>query len=115
MVPRGSFDQFGFEGGHAMRCLRVLVVICGGLVGGVLSADESLKPEPLGQDVEVQAVEIPTTDAAVRQAVSRSLPFLEKEGVAWMHEVACRVIMCRFCCGHIERLMLKGSQLISRS
>src|SRR3954470_21081644 len=31
----------------------------------------------------------PVNDAAVRAAVSRSLPFLEKEGVAWMKDHGC--------------------------
>ena len=37
-----------------------------------------------------QADDVPqSTDAAVREAVSRSLPFLEKEGVAWMNDRSC--------------------------
>jgi hypothetical protein len=38
-------------------------------------------------------------DAAVREAVSRSLPYLEKEGVAWMNQRAC------MSCHHVPFLL----------
>ena len=38
-------------------------------------------------------------DAAVRDAVSRSLPFLEKEGVAWMKDRGC------MSCHHVPLLL----------
>ena len=42
---------------------------------------------------------IPVSDAAVREAVSRSLPFLEKVGVAWMNERGC------MSCHHVPFLL----------
>ena len=41
----------------------------------------------------------PVNDAAVRDAVSRSLPFLEKEGVAWMKDHGC------MSCHHVPFLL----------
>lgn len=41
----------------------------------------------------------PISDAAVREAVSRSLPFLEKEGTAWMNEHGC------MSCHHVPFLL----------
>lgn len=41
----------------------------------------------------------PPSDAAVLEAVARSLPFLEKEGVAWMHERDC------ISCHHVPFLL----------
>ncbi|MEI8380512.1 MAG: prenyltransferase/squalene oxidase repeat-containing protein [Planctomycetota bacterium] len=41
----------------------------------------------------------PPSDAVVLQAVARSLPFLEKEGVAWMHERDC------ISCHHVPFLL----------
>src|ERR1700704_764214 len=41
----------------------------------------------------------PVNDAAVRDAVSRSLPFLEKEGVAWMKDRHC------MSCHHVPLLL----------
>src|ERR1700733_13728572 len=41
----------------------------------------------------------PVSDAAVRDAVSRSLPFLEKEGVAWMEGHGC------MSCHHVPFLL----------
>src|SRR5262249_22538896 len=41
----------------------------------------------------------PVNDAAVRDAVSRSLPFLEKEGVAWMKDRHC------MSCHHVPFLL----------
>jgi squalene-hopene/tetraprenyl-beta-curcumene cyclase len=41
----------------------------------------------------------PVNDAAVRDAVSRSLPFLEKEGVAWMKDHRC------MSCHHVPFLL----------
>src|SRR3979411_115297 len=41
----------------------------------------------------------PVDDAAVRDAVSRSLPFLEKEGVAWMKDRHC------MSCHHVPLLL----------
>lgn len=41
----------------------------------------------------------PVSDAAVREAVSRSLPFLEREGVAWMNERGC------MSCHHVPFLL----------
>src|SRR5215475_1952986 len=41
----------------------------------------------------------PVSDAAVREAVSRSLPFLEKEGVAWMKDRRC------MSCHHVPFLL----------
>lgn len=37
----------------------------------------------------VAAVEVPEYVAEVRQAVSRALPYLEQEGVAWMDKHHC--------------------------
>jgi hypothetical protein len=39
------------------------------------------------------------SDAAIREAVSRSLPFLEKEGVAWMKDRRC------ITCHHVPFLL----------
>jgi HAMP domain-containing protein len=48
----------------------------------------------------VQAVDpAPVSDTAVRDAVSRSLPFLEKEGVAWMKDHGC------MSCHHVPLLL----------
>lgn len=54
----------------------------------------------LGSAIAVRA-EDPTeiNDSAVREAVSRSLPFLEKEGVAWMDERGC------MSCHHVPFLL----------
>ena len=41
----------------------------------------------------------PVNDAAVRDAVSRSLPFLEKKGVAWMKDRHC------MSCHHVPLLL----------
>lgn len=41
----------------------------------------------------------PVNDIAVRDAVSRSLPFLEKEGVAWMKDLRC------MSCHHVPLLV----------
>src|ERR1700719_5211545 len=41
----------------------------------------------------------PVGDTAVRAAVSRSLPFLEKEGVAWMKDRGC------MSCHHVPLLL----------
>ena len=41
----------------------------------------------------------PVSDTAVRDAVSRSLPFLEKEGVAWMKDRRC------MSCHHVPFLL----------
>ena len=41
----------------------------------------------------------PVSDTAVRDAVSRSLPFLEKEGVAWMKDHGC------MSCHHVPFLL----------
>ncbi len=41
----------------------------------------------------------PVSDTAVRDAVSRSLPFLEKEGVAWMKGHGC------MSCHHVPFLL----------
>ena len=42
---------------------------------------------------------VPVSDTAVRDAVSRSLPFLEKEGVAWMEGHGC------MSCHHVPFLL----------
>ena len=48
----------------------------------------------------VQADDLaPVSDCAVRDAVSRSLPFLEKEGVAWMKVHGC------MSCHHVPFLL----------
>ena len=42
---------------------------------------------------------VQVSDTAVREAVSRSLPFLEKEGVAWMKDRGCTT------CHHVPFLL----------
>ena len=66
-----------------LRLLCLTASFCG-LVHGVMEADELAKSEQVSQ-----AENGPPTDAAVRLAVSRSLPFLEKVGVEWMDERDC--------------------------
>ncbi|MCX7422549.1 MAG: terpene cyclase/mutase family protein [Planctomycetia bacterium] len=63
-----------------MRRLLILTAVYFGLIGGSLRADEP-------------------TDAAVRDAVARSLPFLEKGGVEWMEERGC------MSCHHVPFLL----------
>lgn len=60
--------------------LLMLTAFCCGLLGGSLLADEP-------------------TDAAVREAVARSLPFLEKGGVDWIEERGC------MSCHHVPFLL----------
>ena len=61
----------------------VLILCCFGLMIAVAAADEPSQ----------------VSDAAVREAVSRSLPFLEKEGVAWMNDRGC------MSCHHVPFLL----------
>ncbi len=63
-----------------MRHLLILAAVCFGLIGKTLHADEP-------------------SDAAVRDAVARSLPFLEKGGVDWMEERGC------MSCHHVPFLL----------
>jgi len=65
------------------HCL--LTLYCIALFGPALRADEPTAPQ--------------TNDAAVREAVARSLPFLEKEGVAWMTDRGC------MSCHHVPFLL----------
>ena len=60
-----------------------LALFCFGLIDAVVQADDA--PHP--------------SDAVVREAVSRSLPFLEKEGVAWMNDRGC------MSCHHVPFLL----------
>ncbi len=60
-----------------------LPLFCLGLMNAAVRADDA--PQP--------------SDAAVREAVSRSLPFLEKEGVAWMNDRGC------MSCHHVPLLL----------
>ena len=60
-----------------------LPLFCFGLIDAVVQADDAAPP----------------SDAAVREAVSRSLPFLEKEGVAWMNDRGC------MSCHHVPFLL----------
>jgi len=62
-----------------MRSLACWLMICGGLVGRV-AADE--RPS-------AAVSEKPVADVAVKEAVARSLPFLERAGVSWMTERDC--------------------------
>ena len=62
-----------------------LTLSCFGLVSAAVLADEPVAPQ--------------TTDAAVREAVSRSLPFLEKGGVEWMNDRGC------MSCHHVPFLL----------
>ena len=71
-----------------MRRFFGLIVIWCGVIGGGLLADQPL-----------QAEDIPPTDAAVRDSVSRSLPFLEKVGVEWMNDRGC------MSCHHVPFLL----------
>lgn len=65
-------------------CRRFVVILC--CLGSLIA--------------DVRAVEPARgSDAAVREAVSRSLPFLEKEGVAWMNERGC------MSCHHVPFLL----------
>ena len=61
----------------------VLTQFCFGLMIAFASAD----------------VPAQVSHAAVREAVSRSLPFLEKEGVAWMNDRGC------MSCHHVPFLL----------
>lgn len=63
-----------------MRRLLILAAVCFGLIGETLHADEP-------------------SDAFVRDAVARSLPFLEKGGVDWMEERGC------MSCHHVPFLL----------
>lgn len=67
--------------------LRLLCrpMICFGLLCAIVQADEPVAPQ--------------ANDAAVREAVARSLPFLEKEGVAWMNDRGC------MSCHHVPFLL----------
>ncbi len=58
-------------------------LFCFGTLGAVARADDTVQ----------------VNDAAVRNAVSRSLPFLEEEGVAWMNERNC------MSCHHVPYLL----------
>jgi len=49
-----------------------------------LAADETSNPVS-----QIEIADIDPTDAAVRESVVRSLPFLESAGVAWMEERGC--------------------------
>ena len=62
-----------------------LTLGCFGLVSAVVLADEPAVTQP--------------TDAAVREAVSRSLPFLEQGGVEWMNNRGC------MSCHHVPFLL----------
>ena len=65
--------------------LYCLILSCFGLVSASVLADEP--------------ADTPPTDAAVREAVSRSLPFLEKGGVEWMNDRGC------MSCHHVPFLL----------
>ena len=60
-----------------------LPLFCFGWMNAVVQADDAAPP----------------SDAAVREAVSRSLPFLEKGGVAWMNDRGC------MSCHHVPFLL----------
>lgn len=62
-----------------------LTLVCFGLVRAAVLADEPAVTPP--------------TDAAVREAVSRSLPFLEQGGVEWMNNRGC------MSCHHVPFLL----------
>ena len=66
-----------------MKRLLCLVVCCFGFTINGVAADGPMYP----------------SDAAVREAVSRSLVFLEREGVAWMDERGC------ISCHHVSFLL----------
>lgn len=68
-------------------------VICWGLFCGTIAADDVPNAAPVSQP------DVVPTDAAVRAAVARSLPFLEKGGVAWMDERNC------MSCHHVPFLL----------
>ena len=61
-------------------CLKF---VCGMIVS-VCAAEEIPQSR-----VAVSSAEITADEGAVREAVGRSLPFLEKAGVAWMEERSC--------------------------
>lgn len=72
-----------------MRRWLHLMAICCGMFIGILQANQPT----------AQSADTPPTDAAVRGAVTRSLPFLEKGGVAWMEERGC------MSCHHVPFLL----------
>lgn len=71
------------ERGHAVFRWLCFPLFCFGWINAVAQADDAAPP----------------SDAAVREAVSRSLPFLEKEGVAWMNDRGC------MSCHHVPFLL----------
>ncbi|MDB5335697.1 MAG: 2,3-oxidosqualene cyclase [Planctomycetaceae bacterium] len=74
--------------------LFCLTAISYGWMMGILPADE-----PAKSVAPPQAADIQSTDAAVRESVARSLPFLESAGVAWMNERNC------LSCHHVPFLL----------
>ena len=66
--------------------LRLLcrMVVCCGLTVGIAHADE-----PPKSSAAVSATDLQPTDETVRAAVTRSLPYLETAGVAWVNEMHC--------------------------
>lgn len=77
-----------------MLRLLCLTVLCCGLLGDALEADEFSESESVPQAEGRQP-----TDAAVRDSVARSLPFLEKVGVEWMDQRGC------MSCHHVPFLL----------
>src|SRR4051794_25447326 len=66
-----------------MRLLTLLTATI--VLGGVEIARAQQEGKPATSDV--RAAEVGAAD--VRAAIERSLPFLEREGVAWMNEKNC--------------------------
>ena len=76
--------------------LRLLCLVA---FGGGLMTSRLLAAEPAKSEAVPQAVNIQPTDAAVRAAVERSLPYLETGGVTWMNEKGC------MSCHHVPFLL----------